>query len=208
MNKDNERTPALDLTLLKRASEAVEDFMRTGAWGSCSQCPRDYQGRPLPSQCVSHLRHDHQLGRESLLSFVNEALGGPEACCRPCDFKSLIEEFGRSVNGLSGRNGFWDHAFIRSYDPNENLVSVAPNPSIVPEKIALIVSELGEALEAHRKNTRDDHLPEYDGLVVELADAVIRIFDLATQYKMPLVDAIMDKHAFNMSRPHKHGKRY
>ena len=49
----------------------------------------------------------------------------------------------------------------------------------VPEMLMLIVSEISEALEAVRKNLMDDKLPHRPGLTVELADAVIRILDLA-----------------------------
>lgn len=49
----------------------------------------------------------------------------------------------------------------------------------VPEMLMLIVSEISEGLEAVRKNLMDDKLPHRPGLQVELADAVIRILDLA-----------------------------
>lgn len=44
--------------------------------------------------------------------------------------------------------------------------------------LALINSELYEALEGYRKNLKDDHLPQYDNFAVEIADAVIRLYDL------------------------------
>ena len=49
----------------------------------------------------------------------------------------------------------------------------------VGEMLMLVVSEISEALEAVRKNLMDDKLPHRPGLTVELADAVIRILDLA-----------------------------
>ena len=49
----------------------------------------------------------------------------------------------------------------------------------VGEMLMLVVSEISEALEAVRKNLMDDKLPHRPGLIVELADAVIRILDLA-----------------------------
>jgi hypothetical protein len=74
------------------------------------------------------------------------------------------------------------------------------NPLIVPAKIALIHSELSEALEGHRKDLQDDHLPEYRAVTVELADAVIRICDLAGFLELPLAAAILDKLEYNRSR--------
>jgi hypothetical protein len=75
------------------------------------------------------------------------------------------------------------------------------NPLTVPTKIALIHSELSEALEGHRKGLRDAHLPRYPAFTVELADAVIRICDLAEAYHLDLAGAIVDKLEYNLDRP-------
>jgi len=68
------------------------------------------------------------------------------------------------------------------------------------EQISLIHSELSEALEANRKGLNDDHLPDRLGEEVELADAVIRIFDLAGARGYDLAGAIAEKLAYNKSR--------
>lgn len=47
----------------------------------------------------------------------------------------------------------------------------------VGELLCLVHSEISEALEGHRKNLMDDHLPKRKMIEVELADAIIRIFD-------------------------------
>lgn len=47
------------------------------------------------------------------------------------------------------------------------------------QMLMLVVSELSEALEGERKNLRDDHLPHRHMAEVELADALIRLFDFA-----------------------------
>lgn len=70
----------------------------------------------------------------------------------------------------------------------------------VGELLCLVHSEISEAMEAHRKNLKDDKLPHRTGLEVELADAVIRIFDLAGGYDLDLGGAIVEKLAFNASR--------
>jgi hypothetical protein len=46
----------------------------------------------------------------------------------------------------------------------------------------LTVTELAEAAEGARKSLMDDHLPQYDMFAVELADASIRLLDLAGAY--------------------------
>lgn len=70
----------------------------------------------------------------------------------------------------------------------------------VPEMLCLIHSEISEGLEGYRKNLMDDKLPHRKMLEVELADAVIRIFDLAGGLGFELGDAIAEKMNFNANR--------
>lgn len=70
----------------------------------------------------------------------------------------------------------------------------------VPELLCLIHSEISEAMEGHRKNNTDDKLPHRSALEVELADAVIRIFDLAGGFDLDLGGAIAEKLAYNANR--------
>jgi NTP pyrophosphatase (non-canonical NTP hydrolase) len=82
--------------------------------------------------------------------------------------------------------------------------------------LALIHSEISEAMEGDRKDLMDDHLPHRKMFEVELADAVIRIFDLAGLHGLDLGGAIEEKLSYNLNRAdHKRenrvvegGKRY
>lgn len=67
-------------------------------------------------------------------------------------------------------------------------------------KIALCHSELSEALEGHRKNKMDDHLPHRPSAEVELADTLIRIFSLAQWKGYDLSGAMMEKLEYNRKR--------
>lgn len=70
----------------------------------------------------------------------------------------------------------------------------------VPELLCLIHSEISEAMEGHRKGLMDDKLPHRPMLEVELADAVIRIFDLAGGFGLDIGGAIAEKLAYNAQR--------
>ncbi len=83
-----------------------------------------------------------------------------------------------------------------------DLETGAPKDRNTGELLMLIVSELAEAMEGHRKNLKDDKLPQYPMFVVELVDALVRIFDTAggKGFKEQLARAFVDKLAFNASR--------
>lgn len=72
---------------------------------------------------------------------------------------------------------------------------------VFSEKAVLIHAELSEAVEAYRQGLMDDKLPHRKGVEVELADAVIRILDLAGAMGLDLGGAIAEKLAFNRQRP-------
>ncbi len=71
---------------------------------------------------------------------------------------------------------------------------------IVATKFALIHSEISEALEGYRKDKQDDHLPHLKAVDVELADALIRIFDLAGYLGCDLSRAVEEKMQYNAKR--------
>lgn len=66
--------------------------------------------------------------------------------------------------------------------------------------LALIHSEVSEALEADRKG-------DQEGFEEELADVVIRILDLCGSRNIDLEDAILTKMERNKGRSYKHGNK-
>jgi len=124
-----------------------------------------------------------------------------------------INQLSQEINDNARAKGFWDK------ERNTG------------EMLMLIVSEISEALEADRKDRycdwsfdtppiihpeqlNDDEFKQLfaervkDKFEDELADAVIRIFDLAYSKNINLQWHIEAKMRFNAMRPHMHGKKY
>lgn len=68
------------------------------------------------------------------------------------------------------------------------------------EVVALMHSELSEALEADRKGLMDDKLPHRDGREVEFADCILRILDTAAALGLDVAGALIEKNRHNGHR--------
>jgi NTP pyrophosphatase (non-canonical NTP hydrolase) len=82
------------------------------------------------------------------------------------------------------------------------------DPQRLPELLALLHSEVSEALEAYRSHglvrwTREDGKPE--GVGPELADVIIRVLDICGLYGLDIDRLVHEKMEFNARRPWRHG---
>lgn len=127
-----------------------------------------------------------------------------------------LRKFQKEVHQNAKNKGFWEdfeevvfelHVSPSEEDRKQTLIK-AVNLMMVGQKFDLIHSEIGEATEGVRHgNPPDDKIPEYNAAEAELADAMIRIFDLAEFMGWDVIGAMLEKAKYNTGRPYKHGKQ-
>jgi NTP pyrophosphatase (non-canonical NTP hydrolase) len=116
--------------------------------------------------------------------------------------KEFLNALARAAHANAKAHGFWD------------------SDRADAECLALMHAELSEALEA----LRDPLTPKYPyayilrfdkgptpkpyGIAEELADTIIRIFDFCGARRIDIGRAVIDKMAYNQTRPHKHEKKF
>lgn len=103
-----------------------------------------------------------------------------------------LEQLQGICHGLASKSGWWTN--LKTGEP---MTRAEVN---VGEKLMLIVSEVSEAMEGDRKDLMDDKLPHRKMIEVELADALIRILDLAGFLQLDIASATIEKLAFNQQR--------
>jgi len=107
---------------------------------------------------------------------------------KPEEFVKQFNEMAEVVGFIAESHGWWEK------ERNEG------------ELIALIHSELSEALEALRHgNPASDHIPEFSGVEEEYADVIIRIMDHAKAKGYRVAEALVEKVKFNHLREYMHG---
>ena len=99
-----------------------------------------------------------------------------------------LRDWIRACHEAARKNGFWE------------------KERNVGEMLMLVVSELGEAIEAHR--TGNFGLEEKDTFEDEIADTAIRLFDLCGGLGIDLEKQMEWKMTFNKKREIRHGKAY
>lgn len=134
------------------------------------------------------------------------ARGRMEGRAVSADLKQSVNHLVDVCHGDAYAAGWWTGLAIggrdlremirRPADPLEALLAGA----LIAQKLALIHSEVSEAMEGHRKDLPDDKLPHRPMVEVELADAVIRICDLAGAMGLDLGGAVEEKLACNRRR--------
>lgn len=136
--------------------------------------------------------HEHGCSDEENEAFFAGARAALAA--RPCmdDLAIEILEWARG-------KGFYERESI-SYEGWDNRGSVS-NPSFPSEKVALIMSEGAEVLEALRDGDREQE-------AAECADIIIRVLDYAAFRGFSMDAEVAKKMEKNRGRPYKHGRKF
>lgn len=103
-----------------------------------------------------------------------------------------ITELAHIIHTNNVTVGWWDDSITYT--------GTIPDKYMISTKLCLAHSEISEALEGHRKNLMDDHLPHRKMLEVEIADAIIRLLDIAGYYSFDIGTAIAEKLEYNSHR--------
>ena len=116
---------------------------------------------------------------------------------------ATIETAGQDLtyfcHGQAKANGWWTDMSTGQDMTSKGYPKIDPTKN-VGELLMLITSEVAEAMEGHRKRLMDDKIPTRTMLEVELADVVIRCFDMSGGLGLDIAGAIADKLLFNASR--------
>lgn len=126
------------------------------------------------------------------------------------DVASAFNVMRDEVAEVETRHGFWDpKLFQGDLDEEVSITKRELLRLMINEKIALIHSELSEALEVLRKDPEQlsQKIP-FPATADELSDTMIRILGLAKRLNLPIGQAIVAKNNFNEGRPYKHGKMF
>lgn len=111
------------------------------------------------------------------------------------DFNNSFDELAAAIHRSCVDAGWWD-------DMNR----------CIYQTLQLVVTEMAEATEGERKGLMDDHLPHRKMGEVELADALIRLLDMAGRYgwrhlpgllhdkRVDMVNSIAGKHLAVVTR--------
>lgn len=88
-----------------------------------------------------------------------------------------------------------------------------PGSSNISEKLMLVSDELSEAHEFARDGNFEDFSSgpdgsKPDGFPIEIADAIIRLLDIAAGFDIDIAEMIRWKMRYNESRPVRHGRNF
>ena len=137
---------------------------------------------------------------------IKKDTGGDKMIYEDIDYRDLnLSGWMEEVHNTAKEHGWWDS--YKSNGPQVHPAIIFLTVDQTLAKLALITSEVSEAVEAVREGAC--HLEIVDGkpegVGAELADVVIRVMDLCEALDIDLEECMEVKAKYNRSRPHRHG---
>lgn len=110
-------------------------------------------------------------------------------------FTDGLNDLAKYINNWAVANGFYEPGKVRDFDG----------------QMALVHSEVSEALEQWRKgrNPDEDYVIDGkpEGIPSEFADIIIRVLDICAHYEIDIEQAIIKKMEYNLGRPYRNGNK-
>lgn len=127
-----------------------------------------------------------------------------------------IESLQKKIHRIAVEHGWWEIEKTPDSLGDEEYLEKEKDLTTEGDitKIALMITELSEAIEEVRKENwgESNEIPYYlgpdnkpEGVWVELADCIIRILDFAEHYNIGMEALIELKNKYNETRSYKHG---
>lgn len=120
-------------------------------------------------------------------------------------FNNTLNKFCLDANEITRKKGFWDSMDNACLQLDGEALQDTKDAFIV-QKIALVGTEISEAIEAIRKQSYG--LEQKDTFEDEIADTFIRLADLCGELGIDIEKQIKWKLEHNKSREYKHGKSF
>lgn len=200
------------------------------AWITVEDDGKEYIFSDKPSrgkglQAMWNGKSKIKLAKGSILKLINTQLTWDDEPvelvetkdCKCAEEHKQLNELAIEINQHVKEKGFWQSMYdvtsfleLHEHALNKNTIK-ATKDAFIAQKIALVGTELSEAVESMRKTDYEANgygIGVKDSFADEIADTIIRLLDLCGELQIDIDTQIKWKMLHNRSRAEKHGKEF